>query len=455
MIESKVEPIFILFLDAVHQLTKMNPLAFEFNGRYLAHIGVEVFTGRHFEFVSSGQHFPHDYLKDAAQALSVFDDIPTKKLKNEFTNKGFQSNIENLRYLPKAISYWEDYFGRFTPKMRQREQIRNADELSKQLCLQQMRTANEQLLQKVIASFEKFQKKRKTMSDLRIPKNVLDCYSMLVGRLAATSQGQLTPGQLEGLKTDFPDPLSDTDSVDEDAKFDSAVNRSSRVAIRKWQRPNKDEDDITNTTRGFGRPHQGGNYGSVLVSGDSSASENFFDFAETPQLGQTQGRAQEEKQRQTEVPQHNTCKQVQIRTDSVPFTTEYQNMFDQSDDSDEDMFAAGARSSLSSGVQKRPSNGNMQPLAGRRDRQRASLLPKRLEKIPESISEHQQHPGEQAEKSQPRAEPKKGGGMFNILDQLANLEQEPSKPVEPVVVPPKPKTSLMDTMAALSQLGSK
>jgi hypothetical protein len=36
MIESKVEPIFILFLDAVGQLTKMNPLAFEFNSRFLA-----------------------------------------------------------------------------------------------------------------------------------------------------------------------------------------------------------------------------------------------------------------------------------------------------------------------------------------------------------------------------------------------------------------------------------
>lgn len=80
-----------------------------------------MFSGRHFEFVSSGTHYTHDYLKDPAQALSVFDDIPPKKLKNEFSNKGYITTVENLRYLPKAISYWEDYFGRFTPKIKKRE----------------------------------------------------------------------------------------------------------------------------------------------------------------------------------------------------------------------------------------------------------------------------------------------------------------------------------------------
>ncbi len=47
----KMEPLFILFLDAVHQLIKMNPLSFEFNSRFLAFLAIETFTGRHFEFI--------------------------------------------------------------------------------------------------------------------------------------------------------------------------------------------------------------------------------------------------------------------------------------------------------------------------------------------------------------------------------------------------------------------
>jgi hypothetical protein len=36
MIEKRIRPGFILFLDAVTQLMKMNPLAFEMNPRYTA-----------------------------------------------------------------------------------------------------------------------------------------------------------------------------------------------------------------------------------------------------------------------------------------------------------------------------------------------------------------------------------------------------------------------------------
>ena len=58
------------------------------------------------------------------------------------------------------------------------------------------------------------------MSDLRIPKNVLDCYTMLVGKLDSSGLVKLTQAQSEGLKKDFPNQLSDSDSVDEDAKFE-------------------------------------------------------------------------------------------------------------------------------------------------------------------------------------------------------------------------------------------
>ena len=47
----EIEPLFILFLDAVNQLVKTNPLSFEFNSKFLAHLAKEMFTGRHFEFI--------------------------------------------------------------------------------------------------------------------------------------------------------------------------------------------------------------------------------------------------------------------------------------------------------------------------------------------------------------------------------------------------------------------
>ena len=47
------------------------------------------------------------------------------------------------------------------------------------------------------------------------------------------------------------------------------------------------------------------------------------------------------------------------------------------------MFSSLARVSEPGGVQKRPSNMSSQPVEGRRERHRQSLLPKKLEEIPE------------------------------------------------------------------------
>ena len=49
--EKRLEPIFFLFLDAVAQLIKMNPIAFEITSEYLGKLATLVFTNRYFEFV--------------------------------------------------------------------------------------------------------------------------------------------------------------------------------------------------------------------------------------------------------------------------------------------------------------------------------------------------------------------------------------------------------------------
>lgn len=52
-IDKKVDPIFIFFLDAVAQLIKQNPLAFQFNAHYPAYLATQLYTNRFFEFVQS------------------------------------------------------------------------------------------------------------------------------------------------------------------------------------------------------------------------------------------------------------------------------------------------------------------------------------------------------------------------------------------------------------------
>ena len=57
--DSSVDPIFILFLDALNQLVSMNPLSFEFQTSYLTFIASELYTNRFWEFVQSGKEDDH------------------------------------------------------------------------------------------------------------------------------------------------------------------------------------------------------------------------------------------------------------------------------------------------------------------------------------------------------------------------------------------------------------
>ena len=65
-IEKKVRPGFILFLDAVSQLIKQNPLTFEMNCKYTAKLASLVFTNRYFEFVQSDDFITLDVVAQTA-----------------------------------------------------------------------------------------------------------------------------------------------------------------------------------------------------------------------------------------------------------------------------------------------------------------------------------------------------------------------------------------------------
>lgn len=51
--ERKIEPIFLLFCDALQQMVKMNPLAFEYSPSYILFVARELHTNKFWEFVQS------------------------------------------------------------------------------------------------------------------------------------------------------------------------------------------------------------------------------------------------------------------------------------------------------------------------------------------------------------------------------------------------------------------
>ena len=104
--EGKIEPIFIFFLDALAQIVKMNPIAFEYKSTYLAFLASEQLSNRFFEFIQGP-------LQDdkAAPLPTVFG----VELRVDDVNLVYEVS-NSLVYSPKYVEYWDDYFGRFQPK---------------------------------------------------------------------------------------------------------------------------------------------------------------------------------------------------------------------------------------------------------------------------------------------------------------------------------------------------
>jgi hypothetical protein len=143
----------------------MNPLSFEFNGKFLAHLAIECFTARHFEFAQPGFHHSPNYLNDINidRMLSVFDDIPPKTLRSVYHNKGYlsvdhkvQSVSQNeIKFVPRSFVFWDEYFGRFSPQsyLRQREMCGTT--FAKSLNLYHMKEANNGVFKKIERNLEK------------------------------------------------------------------------------------------------------------------------------------------------------------------------------------------------------------------------------------------------------------------------------------------------------------
>jgi hypothetical protein len=101
-----ISPLFVLFLDAVAQLVRMNPFAFEFVGGYLAFLAYELYTNRFFEFVQSDVANEDDNPTGLPSAFSY-------ELNRKYLNKAFERDWESLTFDARGVEYWDEFFGRF------------------------------------------------------------------------------------------------------------------------------------------------------------------------------------------------------------------------------------------------------------------------------------------------------------------------------------------------------
>lgn len=82
----------------------MNPLAFEFQSSYLAFIASEVHSNRFFEFIQS-----QEQNEDAQSLPTVFG----SDFRKPHYNLAYV-NEKQITYSQKYVTYWNEYFGRFT-----------------------------------------------------------------------------------------------------------------------------------------------------------------------------------------------------------------------------------------------------------------------------------------------------------------------------------------------------
>uniref|UniRef100_A0A0K0F2P8 Myotubularin-related protein 5 (inferred by orthology to a human protein) n=1 Tax=Strongyloides venezuelensis TaxID=75913 RepID=A0A0K0F2P8_STRVS len=84
--QSGVAPMFLLFLDVIHQLTIQFPTAFEMNDYYL----------RFLAYHSMSSYFPNFLLDSELERISIEEKIPEQKLESEIYDKSIWNYLESM-----------------------------------------------------------------------------------------------------------------------------------------------------------------------------------------------------------------------------------------------------------------------------------------------------------------------------------------------------------------------
>lgn len=112
-VDKERSPIFLLFLDVIHQILLQLGDYFEFNQNLLLFLADNTWSGRFGTFM-----FDTEYQKlenDAKnRSVSIWTHILHRKNISEFTNKNYREKKESLRINShvRYLEIWEEFFNR-------------------------------------------------------------------------------------------------------------------------------------------------------------------------------------------------------------------------------------------------------------------------------------------------------------------------------------------------------
>lgn len=120
MSEKEVSPIFHQFLDAVYQLQRQSPEAFEFKERFLRRLFYHAYSCQYGEFIFNTEH---ERAQHKGKTSSVWSHFRSRR--KEFVKPEFVTRSEDPLLFPKRygaqreveVMWWHDLFGRTNEEM--------------------------------------------------------------------------------------------------------------------------------------------------------------------------------------------------------------------------------------------------------------------------------------------------------------------------------------------------
>ena len=107
--EDQVSPIFLQFLDCVHQLMMLYPYAFEFNMELLLMIAMHTYSGKYGTFMYNSEQERKEK-KQTDNSISIWTDVLKcgDQYKNPFYNEKIEINVKSFKM--RQVRLWEEYF---------------------------------------------------------------------------------------------------------------------------------------------------------------------------------------------------------------------------------------------------------------------------------------------------------------------------------------------------------
>lgn len=148
-------------------MIKLNPADFEYTVEYVSFLASHVFTNKYYEFVQGDDptqttiaHYKLRSVFSSVADLSKFSNPVYCMSSNSNLLYRFQQSRRELHFVPRQMVFWHEHFCRYLGKPVTDEQF------SKQTLIRQQKTANQHVVDEIIANLRQ-------VNDLRRGKNEL------------------------------------------------------------------------------------------------------------------------------------------------------------------------------------------------------------------------------------------------------------------------------------------